>query len=162
MIIMINANTRSDRHSSLFSGPALIAEASLSLSNNGDIVVTGVLDTDYYVSFAAGIANYGWSVNATTDHTVIITNNINTGNIYSVEEINADLGEDNNHSFAGVASATGWPLSIATNAHYDFRDNTNTGKVFFNGTEVAALVVTPGQEVYDVSYELNDTTNMAD
>ena len=131
-------------------------------TNTGDIVVTGVLDTDYYVSFAAGIVNYAWSVNATTDHTVIITNNINIGNIYSVEEIDAGLGDDNNHSFAGVASSTGWPQYMATNPHYDFRGNTNNGKVFFNGTEVAALIVTPDQEVYDVSYELNDTTNMAD
>jgi hypothetical protein len=62
MVVLVNANTRSLPNATWFNGPALISEASLALSNSGNIVAGGFMEMQqrdlYWGSSATDLSYY--------------------------------------------------------------------------------------------------------
>lgn len=127
--------------------------------NNGEIKVDGVnLKNIAYQSAVSGIINYGWKTNK--NNTLIVKNNVNKGRIESCSILSPSL--QNWHSFAYIANSVSEGFD-SLNHDYDFRGNTNEGKVYYNGAEETnVLAVTHNQSYpeYDSQKEYNNLTNM--
>ena len=132
-----------------------------SCTNNGVIKATGAVAGDLFASNCAGIVNYTWNTNLVNPYTLIITNNINTANLYNKDAANSVAGKTDMNSFSTIANQSGQWFAPEYNAVYDFTGNTNTGKVYVAGVETDSFIVSAyGQDqVYDVASEFNNTTS---
>ena len=134
--------------------------------NNGKITATGCIgDNGRFVSYVSGIINYGLSENA--DHTIIVTSNINNGDLYSVEELSttAPGNPQNQHAYGYVAVSSYTVLSKADVVNYSFMNNTNTGKVYYLNEEATDACIVIADAVfgpYEAADEYNNTTNIAE
>ncbi|MBE7073978.1 MAG: hypothetical protein E7379_02695 [Clostridiales bacterium] len=132
--------------------------------NNGDITSIGAkIDTGKetrFVSMASGITLYGWT--KSVNSLAVITNNVNNGDLTICENLAGDV-KANQPAYAAIAGQVN--VVFDTDVHkYDFAGNTNTGKVFALGEEVAeddimkayaAKVFAPYADGYDVNGNTN-------
>lgn len=128
--------------------------------NNGQISVKGYNKQDTICSSCvSGIINYGWKANKS--NTLIVKNNINKGTINACSSLSASL--PNWHSYAYIANSVSEGFD-GLNHDYDFRGNTNEGKVYYNGaeaTDVLGVTLNQSYPEYDSQKEHNGLTNMA-
>ena len=108
--------------------------------NTGSIKATGAMtDATHYSAYTSGIVNYSW--NRTTEHTIIVIHNTNSGNIYNMDAKNNESGITNINSYAYIANTSSYTFTQAVTPHYDFTGNTNTGKVYVAGEEESTVLV---------------------
>ncbi|MBQ8762115.1 MAG: hypothetical protein IJZ26_02195 [Clostridia bacterium] len=130
-----------------------------SCTNNGTIESTGLMKTaTTYYSTVTSITNFGW---ATTENTIIVTNNTNTGDLKACAEISEEEGVTNYHMFTKFANSVGNWFN-ADNHSYDFRGNTNTGDVYYNGEEVSEVLGVSISQVWAPYTDATDYDGLAD
>ena len=135
-------------------------------TNAGAIKTTGAIIGATKAAYSAGILNYSWNKDAV--QTIIITNNTNSGNIYNMEQLSVEPGVGNTNSYATIANTASTLLSTAISSgktpNYDFRGNTNSGKVNVAGVEKNAHDVTTTQlyPTYNEADDFNGKTNIVE